>query len=511
VEDEMTSIEWVKNGDGSRGQTWNPIVGCSRISAGCQHCYAEVMTKRLEAMGQPKYAGLLNKQGRFNGVTRFDEEALLIPLRRKKPTTYFVNSMSDLFHESIPDEWIDKVFAVMALSPQHIFQVLTKRADRMERYVCTLRSYDGPLSDFWLGDALEADCGKTFPALKHTRIDKPLPNVWLGVSAENQEEANARIPHLLDTPAAVRFVSAEPLLGPVDIRRFFRYDPIYEKQAKRDVCLSGREERGYRDSIRRNDLEAAQAGLGPVEIGGDQSPMQACASGARQRGILPNQGDAGRETSDGAGAPTGMASFPRTDPRGDNAEPQERHQEGQSPVQLGACDLQRTANSCDSSAEDRPCLRPTWSEEQHVKADHGSSGANPAEKIGRGTTEVDSCGLWGDVPSHIKDCQRASEINLVIVGGESGPGARPCNVEWIRSIVGQCKAADVPVFVKQLGSNIVTQHPMDRDALLKIRLANRKGGDPAEWPEDLRVREMPSRGGRLFDKEEVDEWLRMKN
>lgn len=96
----MSNIEWT-------GDTWNPIVGCSRISDGCKNCYAETMTKRLAAMGLPKYQGLLNEQGRFNGETRFDEDALLRPLKRKKPTTYFVNSMSDLFHGSIPDEWID--------------------------------------------------------------------------------------------------------------------------------------------------------------------------------------------------------------------------------------------------------------------------------------------------------------------------------------------------------------------------------------------------------------------
>lgn len=186
----MTKIQWVQGSDGSAGETWNPIVGCSRISDGCKNCYAETMTKRLEAMGQAKYAGLLNAQGRFNGVTRFDKDALLKPLKRKKPTTYFVNSMSDLFHESIPDEWIDKVFAVMALCPQHTFQILTKRAERMERY---------------------ADFGH-------------LPNVWLGVSTENQEQADARIPHLLETPAAVLFVSAEPLLGEIDFSRYLRRD-----------------------------------------------------------------------------------------------------------------------------------------------------------------------------------------------------------------------------------------------------------------------------------------------
>lgn len=204
----MSKIEWT-------GKTWNPLSGCSRKSDGCKNCYAEVMTKRLAAMGQEKYKGLLNEQGRFNGVMKFDEKALLIPLKTKKPTVWFVNSMSDLFHENVKDEWIDKAFAVMALCPQHTFQILTKRPERMRDYFANLEERE-----------LEINCElyeltpKPVPHIPFiVGVDLPLPNVWLGVSVENQQTADERIPLLLETPAAIRFLSCEPLLGEIILNR----------------------------------------------------------------------------------------------------------------------------------------------------------------------------------------------------------------------------------------------------------------------------------------------------
>jgi len=144
------------------------------------------------------------------------DHVLLAPLHRKKPTVYFVNSMSDLFHENVPDEWIDRVFAVMALSPQHTFQVLTKRAGQMREYFAARGRLNSINGQKWsllgtpIGSKINHGGQWMTPAL-------PLPNVWLGVSAERQQEADERIPLLLQTPAAVRFISAEPLLGPIDL------------------------------------------------------------------------------------------------------------------------------------------------------------------------------------------------------------------------------------------------------------------------------------------------------
>ncbi len=202
-----SNIEWT-------GHTWNPIAGCSVKSPGCKHCYAMPLAARLAAMGQELYKGLTDKSKAgpvFNGtVRRASEDVLLAPLRRKKPTTYFVNSMSDLFHENVPDEWIDRIFAVMALCPQHTFQCLTKRSDRMREYMnCEDRQYRIELAMCEIGGDHDA----------RTIQDEqwPLANVWLGVSTERQQEANERIPDLLQTPAAVRFISAEPLIGPLDL------------------------------------------------------------------------------------------------------------------------------------------------------------------------------------------------------------------------------------------------------------------------------------------------------
>ena len=288
-----TKIEWVIGPDGSRGHTINPIrfrnletgkIGhhCQKISPGCANCYASTMQK-------PYLSGLeYIATNRDKGEMFLDEKALDQVMRRKKPTGYFWCDMTDLFGEWVPDEWIERCFTVMGLTPQHRHFVLTKRSDRMRDW---------------------ALCDYAFSPYR------PLRNVWLGVSVEDQQRADERIPHLLATPAAVRFLSVEPLLGPVDLK--------------------------------------------------------------------------------------------------------------------------------------------------FVGAD------------------------W------------------VIVGGESGPGARPCSMEWIRSIVQQCELASVPCFVKQVGAR--PQRLMGINAALELerfagrsiyrpepmKLEDRKGGDPDEWPADLRVREMP--------------------
>lgn len=203
-----TRIEWTE-------ATWNPITGCSLASPGCTNCYA--MRFAGTRLGHvPKYDGLTqpSKAGPvWTGKLAFDEKALLEPLRWKKPRMVFVNSMGDLFHEDCPDEWIDRVFAVMALCPQHTFQVLTKRSARMREY-CQSR-FETEWGSEQLCEAIEeidqfnSDAGGDY--------DAPLPNVWLGVSVEDQQRADERIPDLLATPAAIRWISAEPLLGPVNI------------------------------------------------------------------------------------------------------------------------------------------------------------------------------------------------------------------------------------------------------------------------------------------------------
>lgn len=309
-----TKIEWTDT-------TWNVTSGCTRASAGCDNCYAVRQTKRLAKIEKTraKYEGLVNEgKNHFNGVVRCHESELLKPFSWSKPRMVFVNSMSDLFHKDVPFEFIDQVFSVMALCPDHTFQVLTKRPERMAEYLSNedtsarIWTQMGKIDERWYDLEWVRDEGH--------EVVLPTPgNVWLGTSVEDQEAADERIPYLLQCPAAVRFLSCEPLLG--DIK--FDYVPgLYE---------------------------------------GDGHDMP-----------------------------------------------------------------------------------------------------------------------W------MKD----DTLHWVIAGGESGPGARPCNVDWIRSIVQQCKDAQVPCFVKQLGSK-----PFDPEAAYHfndyLKLKDRKGGDMSEFPEDLRVREMP--------------------
>lgn len=210
----MTKIEWTE-------KTWNPLVGCSIVSPGCANCYAMKMASRCAAMGISRYDGLtkiVNGNVVWTGkLARAPKETLLKPLQYRKPVMYFVNSMSDLFHEDCPDEWIDQVFAVMALCQQHTFQVLTKRSDRMRKYMTKDWTYESIYNA--MGQFGEADHADPHPyrAAFPNGMPWPLSNVWLGVSTERQIEANERIPDLLATPAAVRFISAEPLLGPIEL------------------------------------------------------------------------------------------------------------------------------------------------------------------------------------------------------------------------------------------------------------------------------------------------------
>lgn len=339
----QSSIEWTD-------VTWNPVRGCTRISPGCERCYAERQAHRFSGQHQP-YEGLtvLGKQGpRWSGRAGLVPATLGAPLRWSKPRRVFVNSMSDLFHEDISDTEIAAIFGVMAMSPQHTFQVLTKRPERMWRLlsqwtadICWRAIYrlDEALGRIVIPSVQPGRCGRLLG-------DKlPLPNVWLGVSVEDQQRADSRIPHLLDTPATVRFISAEPLLAPIDLR-----------------C------------VRQDEVYSIDALTGDVREG----------TGANGTGFR----------------------------------------------------------------FDRGCV---------------------------------------------------DKLDWVIVGGESGPGARECEVAWIRSLVRQCQSAAVPCFVKQLGARHVdaalggTGHqtrPVPEHGRI-VRLRDRKGGALDEWPADLRVREFP--------------------
>ncbi len=285
---------------------------CEHVSPGCENCYSEAGNGRcLPANG----TGLpFDRRSRDLVEIQVDEKILEQPLHWRKPRKIFVCSQTDMFADFVTDEMIDRVFAVMALCPQHTFQVLTKRSIRMLNWMCAP------------GCLLRFDEVRKRASLMargpQPEYGWPLPNVWLGVSVEDQQRADERIPHLLATPAALRFVSAEPLLRPVDLFSYF------------------------------------------------------------------------------------------------------------------------------------PCSH---------------------EKGGCATC---------------RDWEVASGIDWVIVGGESGPGARPCDLAWVHSIVMQCENAGVACFVKQAGSHVIQSGE-------RRKKADKKGGDMHEWPHNIRVRQMPQPAIRI--------------
>lgn len=229
-----TKIEWASD-------SWNPIrahrlstegepgrVGwhCEHVSEGCRNCYAETMNRRLGT-------GLEFKPGVRGAIELFlDEKMLLAPLSWRKPRMIFVCSMTDLFAEFVPDEWINRMFAVMALCPRHTFQILTKRPTRMLHYFSFICNRDDLIADYALAVSgwpkiAHPDRTKEKRMSIMIRVRNQLPNLWAGVSCEDQQTADARVPDLLATPAAVRFVSCEPMLGSINLTKFIQPGAVH--------------------------------------------------------------------------------------------------------------------------------------------------------------------------------------------------------------------------------------------------------------------------------------------
>lgn len=248
-----TKIQWVRDWKGSQGESWNFIKGCFKKSDGCKFCYAinishrhsnnpnQKIKKQYEGVTEKTDGGNINFTGRVN----FDEKALIKPLKKKKPTTFFI-SMSDLFYPGVEDWVLYKAFAVMALCPQHTFQILTKRPVRMKEFIneLDLNHLSSIAEEIWFSthpnktetvkDGAFTKTKYIVPENWYCDVEKneyenhlvfryegsePLRNVWLGISVENQKTANHRIPFLLDTIAAIRFISAEPLLDEIDLEK----------------------------------------------------------------------------------------------------------------------------------------------------------------------------------------------------------------------------------------------------------------------------------------------------
>jgi protein gp37 len=283
-----TSIEWTD-------MTWNPVTGCTKVSPACQNCYAETIANRFK--GGKAFP---------NGFeVTLHPERLEQPLRTRKPSRIFVVSMGDLFHEDVPVEFVDRVFGVMAAAYWQTFQVLTKRPDRLLEWAVERFQYHqhgGGIG--WEGRAgrVWEHAGKwTDPKQDKWWTEEgeqinfgawPLPNVWVGVTAENQEQADKRIPLLLQVPAAVRFVSVEPMLGPVDLSMYLPgegfpvTDPYLDAP---DGAQLGRYRRGI------HTWEPVLPGLDWVICGGE--------SGPKARPMHPDWARSLRDQCQAAGVP----------------------------------------------------------------------------------------------------------------------------------------------------------------------------------------------------------------
>ena len=231
---DKTAISWTD-------ATYNPVTGCSKVSPGCEHCFAEALSHRYGWTTKPWTMPNAAENVQLH-PDRLDQ-----PLRWRKPRRIFVNSMSDLFHPEVPDQFLVDVFSVMAEASHHTFQILTKRPNRARDFL----TGESIANDVWLQTSRGVD-GRPSPW--------PLPNVWLGISAEDQRRADERIPVLQDTPAAVRFISAEPLLGPLDLSAFRPFEGTCYCQDEPDGCKP------------RFAIDCPEAGIDWVIAGAESGP-----------------------------------------------------------------------------------------------------------------------------------------------------------------------------------------------------------------------------------------------
>lgn len=448
------------------------IYGCAMVSPACgtadgsSMCYASKTAERLTAFahGGGPYAGLV-EDGRWTGEVRIDPARIgpafaslpKRPRRDGRPWRVF-GSMFDLFHKDVPFEFIAIVYGAMAARPWINFQILTKRADRMAEFYRWL-GRNG--QDEWetiinAADAHDGDGHE--PALLGGGLyvgQWPIPNIWAGVTVEDQKRADERIPWLLRVPAAVRFLSVEPMLGAIDISRWCGYYPLHEASESRGhptFVGAGRMDRGEAGRVDLACSAATEESVGRHAGGGSgQSSQDRCSGGGR---VSDREGHGGRSPDVRSGTPAGVEGHAWTDPAWDDHQPQEWRQVGQSTGEPRTGHLFGELTPRSSCAARRPGAHPERGGEHERKVDRADGAGDPPSPTGgREPQRFVGC-LRGEVSDDFQD--RAGQklaIHQVIIGSESDgprPGARETRHEWIESLVEQCDAAGVPVFVKQV-------------------------------------------------------------
>ena len=493
---DKTKIEWAD-------ASWSPIRGCSRVGPGCDHCWAARFAHRQNHL-LPGYA----TRAGWTGKVELIESTLEIPLRRRKPTRYAVALMGDLFHPNLPDSARDRIFAVMALCPQHTFIVLTKRWERMMDYMTNHGEWSTPVG----GTCVVVDREWEYWMSSHPPFEKPQPwpppNIILGVSAWDQASAEEACGWQRKTPAACRLLCLEPLLGAIDLSRWIGYNPINE-EIQRTGSLQGGEARRTGDRLPGPNLENRKTRLGQME---------------RLRGDATLRQGEGR-TSDTAGLPSDLCdvreceglyrrSSPRVaalqwaDPQWRDDQSQEREEGGQSAREPRTGYLLQAGTSCASCSEGGP-YRPERREECDGETDSRRRSAYTGSADGGRTVEVDREGSRDRFPDSFQDrsTEKLATLDFVIVAGETGAGARPMHPHWVRAIRDQCQAAGVPFWFKAWGSWVpstydgVYHNPLCDGPQFSPRAHGRDCHDFGDGYGAVRLK----RAGRLLDGREHNE------
>lgn len=435
-------------------RAWNPIRlrtggwACAKVSPGCDSCWAESMAKRF---------GYTNA---YDGQKRdfiLDSTFIAKAMRARGQYAYFVNDCMDTFHHDLTDTLLTTLFGSMYACPQHIFMVLTKRLGRMYEFISSL------------SDSIIAN----------------MNHIWLGASAENQKYADKRIPILLQTPAAMRFVSVEPMLGPVDIKKFltggfdgleYKHESSKQSQTSRRISHSGRFGGRTGDRLSGKNMESESQEGRQMESGFNSDSQHITPESRKSsRDRLSSSSDyVAGETNPCVCPSTGVEIFSRSITIRDHNKSQERDQTRQQARQLRANDLQPKRPSRKASLGK---VSTMGGEESSEQTDRCSDKRDLSSSNDGGETQVHSKGFRNQLPAGITHSSEKNKktISLVIIGCESGPKRRPCKVEWVRDLVQQCQATNTAVFVKQLSINGKVEHDIEK------------------FPEDLRVRELPMR------------------
>lgn len=502
----MSDIEWTD-------KTVNLAVGCTRVSPGCTNCYAERFVHR--GLHEAHRGLTVMRGGRpgWDGKVRFLPERLDEPQQWKRPLRIFINSLSDTFHESLTHTQRAAMFGGFLLAPQHSYQILTKRPEvalDFERWL-TAKAEASKLSvRAWLLLAYFSARGievsdKECAVVHRIETGPAEHDWWIGVTAEDQKHADERIPHLLSLRVLPtrRFVSYEPAIGPVDFTRWLGQGAEDDDLFQSGGC--GLPAGGHRAGDRHEwpRVEDGSAESGPLEGRIASHPMPAAKGRELRRGVPAGAVHGGRDSLPRDGSPTGVQAHLRGHPGPDDREPHQRSEDGQPTVEPGTGYIQRAVNPRSNGSDERTS-RSERTPERHGQADSGGRGRDPSATGGRGGPEAD-CGAVRRVDANGVEGGSRTSLAWIVVGGESGPGARPFDLAWARSVIAQCREAGVSVFCKQLGAEPrgnghdvrpVRVHTDGRPAEsgsreCRLHLRDRKGGDMSEWPEDLRVRQWP--------------------